>query len=86
MNEHDGIAVRAPDRELVRKVSAKVIELVGNIPLSGEHAATTPRTRARALVRKSALKSAEISGSLGSSLGFVDTRVRSPRPRLIGDG
>jgi len=64
MNEHDGIAVRGPDRELVRKVSAKLIELVGNIPLSGEHAAATPRTRARALVRKSALKSAAISGSL----------------------
>jgi hypothetical protein len=50
MNEHDGIAVRGPDRELVRKVSAKLIELVGNIPLSGEHAAATPRTRARALL------------------------------------
>ncbi len=64
MNEHDGIAVRGPDRELVRKVSAKLIELVANIPLSGEHAAATTRTRARALLRKSALKSAAISGSL----------------------
>jgi len=74
MNENDAIAIRGPDRELVRKVSAKLIELVGSIPLSGEHAAATPRTRARALVRKSALKSAAISGSLAlppGPLGLV---------------
>ena len=57
-------AVRGTDSELVRKVSERLLELVGSIPLSGEHAAATPRTRARALVRKSALKSAAISGSL----------------------
>lgn len=39
MNEHNGIAVRGLDREVVRKVSAKLVELVGSIPMSGEHAA-----------------------------------------------
>jgi hypothetical protein len=64
MNEHDGIAVRGTDRELVRKVSAKLLELVGSIPMTGEHAAADPRTRARALGSRAALKSAAISGSL----------------------
>ena len=64
-------AVRGTDSELFRKVSEKLIELVGNIPLSGEHAAADPRTRARALVRKSALKSAAISGSLALPPGPV---------------
>ena len=64
MNENDAIALRGTDSELFRKVSAKLLELVGNIPMSGEHAAADPRTRARALVSSAALKSAAISGSL----------------------
>jgi hypothetical protein len=64
-------AVRGTDNELFRKVSEKLLELVGSIPMSGEHAAAAPRTRARALVRKSALKSAAISGSLALPPGPV---------------
>ena len=64
-------AVRGTDSELFRKVSEKLLELVGSIPMSGEHAAAAPRTRARALVRKSALKSAAISGSLALPPGPV---------------
>jgi uncharacterized protein (DUF697 family) len=64
MNENDAIAVRGADSELFRKVSEKLIELVGSIPTSGEKAAADPRTRARALVSRAALKSAAISGSL----------------------
>ena len=64
MNENDAIAVRGTHSELFRKVSEKLIELVGNIPMSGENAAADPRTRARALVSSAALKSAAISGSL----------------------
>jgi hypothetical protein len=64
-------AVRGTDSELFRKVSENLLELVGSIPMSGEHAAAAPRTRARALVRKSALKSAAISGSLAIPPGPV---------------
>ena len=64
MNENDEIAVRGADSELFRKVSEKLIDLVGSIPMSGENAAADPRTRARALVSTAALKSAVISGSL----------------------
>jgi hypothetical protein len=64
-------AVRGTDSELFRKVSEKLLELVGSIPMSGEHAAAAPRTRARALVMKSALKSAAISGSLALPPGPV---------------
>jgi hypothetical protein len=64
MNENDEIAVRGTDSELFRKVSEKLIDLVGSIPMSGENAAADPRTRARALVSTAALKSAVISGSL----------------------
>ena len=64
-------AVRGTDSELFRKVSEKLLELVGSIPMSGEHAAAAPRTRARALVRESALKSAAISGSLALPPGPV---------------
>ena len=71
MNENEAIAVRGADSELFRKVSEKLLALVGSIPMSGEHAAAAPRTRARALVRKSALKSAAISGSLALPPGPV---------------
>jgi hypothetical protein len=64
MNEDDEIAVRGTDSELFRKVSGKLIELVGSIPTSGENAAADPRTRARVLVSSAARKSAAISGSL----------------------
>jgi len=64
MNENDEIVVRGTDSELFRKVSEKLIELVGSIPMSGDNAAADPRTRARALVSSAALKSAAISGSL----------------------
>jgi len=64
MNENDEIVVRGTDSELLRKVSEKLIELVGSIPMSGDNAAADPRTRARALVSSAALKSAAISGSL----------------------
>lgn len=64
-------AVRGTDSELFRKVSEKLLELVGSIPMSGEHAAAAPRTRAGALVMKSALKSAAISGSLALPPGPV---------------
>jgi len=57
-------AGRGTDSELVRKVSEKLLELVGSIPMSGEHAAADPRTRAHALVSSAALRSAAISGSL----------------------
>ena len=57
-------AVRGTNSELFRKVSEKLLELVGSIPMSGEHAAADPRMRARALVSSAALKSAAISGSL----------------------
>jgi hypothetical protein len=64
MNENDEIVVRGTDSELFRKVSEKLIDLVGSIPMSGDNAAADPRTRARALVSSAALKSAAISGSL----------------------
>ena len=64
MKENDGIALRGTDSELFRKISEKLLELVGSVPISGEHAAADPRTRARALVSSAALKSAAISGSL----------------------
>ena len=64
MNENDAIALRGTDSELFRKVSENLLELVGSIPMSGEHAAADPRTRARALVSSAALMSAAISGSL----------------------
>jgi hypothetical protein len=74
MNEDDAIAVRGTDSDLVRRVSEKLLELVGSIPMSGENAAADPRTRARALVSIAALKSAAISGSLAlppGPLGLV---------------
>ena len=64
MNENDERAFRGTDIELFRKVSEKLIDLVGSIPRSGENSVADPRTRARALVRSAALKSAVISGSL----------------------
>jgi hypothetical protein len=64
MSENDAIAARGTDRELFQKVSEKLIELVGSIPISGEETAADPRTRARALVSSAARKSAAISGSL----------------------
>jgi hypothetical protein len=64
MNENDETAGRGTDIELFRKVSERLIDLVVSIPMSGENAATDPRTRARALVSSAALKSATISGSL----------------------
>ena len=39
MNENDERAARHSDSELFRKVSEKMIDLVGSIPMSGE----TPR-------------------------------------------
>ena len=64
-------AVRGTDSELFRKVSEKLLELVGSIPMSGENAAADPRTRARALVSSAALRSAAISGSLALPPGPV---------------
>ena len=64
-------AVRGTDSELVRKVTEKLLELVGSIPMSGEHAAADPRTRARALVSRAALRSAAISGSLALPPGPI---------------
>ena len=64
MNENDERAFRGTDIELFRKVSEKLIDLVGSIPRSGENSVADPRTRARALVSSAALKSAVLSGSL----------------------
>jgi hypothetical protein len=64
MHEYDEMAVRGTESELFRKVSAKLLDLMGNIPVSTELAAADPRMRARALVSNAALKSAVVSGSL----------------------
>jgi hypothetical protein len=64
MPNTEDLAIPGDDGEVFRRVSEKLLQLLGNIPSSDERAAADPQARAHSLVATAALKSATLSGSL----------------------
>jgi hypothetical protein len=54
----------APPKRVADRIAAALLELVSQVPSSGEKASASPRERARALVLQASAKAAMVSGTL----------------------
>ena len=64
----------APPKKVVDRIAAALLELVSQVPSSGEKASASPQERARSLVLQASAKAAMVSGTLAlppGPLGMV---------------